>query len=115
MLRADLEVWPAPSLPLLNSITVVRYQRCATLALLGAGEVARLCHTAQGGRSRMGTDIIPYDPYHPHLGYTLAITAWPGPACPCTAGLCCDTGRTCAPHCSRWRSVCRSMPKRHRT
>jgi Zn-dependent protease with chaperone function len=26
----------------------------------------------------MGTDIIPYDPYHPHLGYTLAITclAW---------------------------------------
>ncbi len=26
----------------------------------------------------MGTDIIPYDPYHPHLGYTLLITclAW---------------------------------------
>jgi Zn-dependent protease with chaperone function len=26
----------------------------------------------------MGTDIIPYDPYHPHLGYTLAVTclAW---------------------------------------
>jgi Zn-dependent protease with chaperone function len=26
----------------------------------------------------MGTDIIPYDPYHPHLGYTLVITclAW---------------------------------------
>jgi len=26
----------------------------------------------------MGTDIIPYDPYHPHLGYTLlvAILAW---------------------------------------
>jgi beta-lactamase regulating signal transducer with metallopeptidase domain len=26
----------------------------------------------------MGTDIVPYDPYHPHLGYTLAITclAW---------------------------------------
>lgn len=26
----------------------------------------------------MGTDIIPYDPYHPHLGYTLAVSvlAW---------------------------------------
>ena len=26
----------------------------------------------------MGADIIPYDPYHPHLGYTLAVTcmAW---------------------------------------
>jgi len=26
----------------------------------------------------MGTDIIPYDPYHPHLGYTIAVSilAW---------------------------------------
>ena len=30
----------------------------------------------------MGADIIPYDPYHPHLGYTLLITclAWIGVA-----------------------------------
>jgi Zn-dependent protease with chaperone function len=51
----------------------------------------------KGEGSVMGTDIIPYDMYHPHLGYTLLIT--------CLAWACVGLyGRHCIPQRPRQRS-----------